>query len=493
MTRRRPLLAALALVAAAAAACAAPAVPAARQTNTDVSFHDCSKVQCADKIDGAAYQILLPKQWNGTLLLYSHGYRQAQPAPPNFTAPSTKAEPAPGYSDGDKTVSDALLKEGYALAGSAYASNGWAVADGVKADEDLYAFFVKNVAKPYRVYAWGDSLGGLVTEMLAEKHHDWVSGAAPLCGVLGGPEANLNLALDVSYSLKALFNPSLKLTGYTSWNEAVQNWVATAKIVQDQLTGPDAANAAARLMFVGALVDAPTQTSSFDGGTLQRQVEATAESVLTALGYSTFGRYDIEQRFGGDPSGNVDADYAQRINEGERTLVDTLGGKGETAKLLAQLAAGTRVSPDAAAAVKFAASGTPTGDLQIPTITMHTTADPLVLVQNENLFFQRVTANAKRTQDLVQLYIAPPKLNPAEEKGKDPDPTWTPENPAPFGAGHCNFAAESRIGIIKLLDEWVRNDVYPGRIARVDEIGSADESGYAAAFQPSAWPDPRVK
>ena len=54
-------------------------------------------------------------------------------------------------------------------------------------------------------------------------------------------------------------------------------------------------------MFIGALVDAPTQTTSSNGGTLQRQIQATAESVLTALGYSTFGRYDIEQRFGGDP------------------------------------------------------------------------------------------------------------------------------------------------------------------------------------------------
>ena len=33
----------------------------------------------------------------------------------------------------------------------------------------------------------------------------------------------------------------------------------------------------------------------------------------------------------------------------------------------------------------------------------------------------------------------------------------------------------------------------PGRIARVDDIGAADMSGYAPAFQPSVWPDPRVK
>jgi hypothetical protein len=38
--------------------------------------------------------------------------------------------------------------------------------------------------------------------------------------------------------------------------------------------------------------------------------------VLTALGYGTFGRYEIEQRVGGNPSGNADADYAARSPPG---------------------------------------------------------------------------------------------------------------------------------------------------------------------------------
>ena len=62
--------------------------------------------------------------------------------------------------------------------------------EGVAAAEDLHSWFVKNVAEPRRVYVWGESLGGLITEMLAEKHRDWVSGAAPMCGVLAGANAN---------------------------------------------------------------------------------------------------------------------------------------------------------------------------------------------------------------------------------------------------------------------------------------------------------------
>ena len=49
---------------------------------------------------------------------------------------------------------------------SAYASNGWAVADGIKAGEDLHAFFAETVGKPNRT--WGASLGGLITQALAE-------------------------------------------------------------------------------------------------------------------------------------------------------------------------------------------------------------------------------------------------------------------------------------------------------------------------------------
>ena len=58
--------------------------------------------------------------------------------------------------------------------------------------------------------------------------------------------------------------------------------------------------------------------------------------------------------------------------------------------MLAQLAAGERVTADAAARAKFDTMGNPTGDLKDPTITLHTVADPLVLVQNEKVFQERV-------------------------------------------------------------------------------------------------------
>ena len=437
----------------------------------DVAFTSCEQTGCTGEIDGARFEILMPQTWNGTLLLYSHGYRQAEAAPPAFDEPSTDPDPAPGYSSGDTRAADALLEQGYALAGSAYASNGWAVEDGVAAGEALHEHFVENVADPDRTYVWGDSLGGLITQLLAERNPDWVTAAAPLCGVLAGPTANLDVALDVSYATRTMRAPEIELTGYDDFDEAVASWQLAYDAVV--AAGGDIATGVPKILMVASLVDAPTRTATYDGGDVESQVRARAESTLTALGYSTYGRYDIEQRFGGNPSSNVDVDYAERISDEERTLIDTVGGAGTTDALLAQLAAGERLEADAGAREAFAASGTPTGAIKDPTITLHTVADPLVLVQNETVFADRVAADLERTGDLVQLYSVPPA-------------TYDPEEGAPYGAGHCNFSADERLGVITLLDDWARGGSYPATAAV--EAATGPDSGVAVGFVPGPWP-----
>lgn len=469
-------VAALAVAALVLAACGSDGSPAAdkeRDPSTDVPIKSCEEVTCEDTLDGAAYKLLLPEKWNGTLLLYSHGYRQAEAAPPDFEEPSTAPEPAPGFSDGDTGLADNLLAQGYALAGSAYATNGWAVADGVKADEDLYQFFVDEVGTPNRVYVWGDSLGGLITQVVAQKHPEWVSGAAPLCGVLGGPVANVNLSLDVAYALKTFVNPDLKLSGFTSWDDAVDNWETTADLLLEQAS--DASTGVPKILLTAALVDAPSQTRTYDGSTIESQVRGYGEAVLTALGYATFGRYDIEQRVGGNPADNSTTDYATRVSDTERELIETVS-PGATDELLAELAAGERLTADPAAQAAFAETGTPTGAVQDPTITMHTAADPLVIVQNENLFQQRYRASGS-TVDLIQLFTVPPA-------------TWSETDGAPYGAGHCNFTPESRLAVIALLDDWVKNGVFPGQTAIAAAMG--ESSGYNAVFAPGPWPDSTV-
>jgi pimeloyl-ACP methyl ester carboxylesterase len=453
----------LALLAACGGSDAGSRAAEVRSSATNVPFTGCDAVQCSGEIDGAKYEIQLPKSWNGTLLLYSHGYRQAQPAPPDFAPVTTEASAAP-----TDEVATALLDQGYALAGSAYKTNGWAVADGVAAGEQLHDWFTKNVGEPARTYVWGESLGGLITEELAEKHPDWIAGAAPACGVLGGTNLNFDLALDLSFAIKTLIYPQFKIEGYASHEEAVAAFQGAYKAVL--AATKDTANGIPKLLLVAALVDAPTQTQTYDGSTLTSQVSALVESLVTGLVFGTTVRQEIESRVGGNPSGNEDADYAPRVSATERSFIETVA-PGSTDRNLALLEAAPRVSPDAAAREKFDGLGTPTGDIKVPTVTLHTKADPLVLVQNETVFGAKVRASTAKTADLAQFYTVAPAKYAA---------------PAPYGAGHCNFSTDEMLGLVTVLNSWVRDGKYPVGPSVAAAFGK--DTGFTPAYQPGPWP-----
>jgi pimeloyl-ACP methyl ester carboxylesterase len=438
-----------------------------------VAFKNCGS-QCTGELSGAKYEIKLPSKWNGTLLLYSHGYRFAQPGPPNFSPVDTSAQVSSLDEDGTGSddVSKQLLSQGYALAGSSYKTNGWAVRDGVQAGEDLHAKFVSLVGKPNRTYVWGDSLGGLITEILAEKHPEWIDGAAPMCGAVAGPNLNFDVALDVAYAVKTLIYPDLQLTGYSSADDAAANWKAAAQAVTTA-AADTAGGGTAKVVLIGALVDAPLKTETYDGADVTSTVKALVESVLTALAFGTSGRYELEQRVGGNPSDNSKANYDNRLSDAEKSLI-TLAG-GDSSALLSQLDSGTRVTADAAARVRFESLGDTTGNIQVPTITMHTENDPLVLVSNEVILSDRALAQGRRGS-LVQLYIAPPA-------------TYSETTGAPYGAGHCVFSVQQRVGLINTLNGWVRNAVYPSATEAAPALGD----GLDPTYVPEPWPSGATK
>lgn len=464
-----------------------------RSTGTVTLKRDCTPQLCDGQRDGAAIQIKVParKSWNGTLVIWSHGYRNVGPIPADPTNPAsaiqqpdTSAQAGPS----DEVTND-LLDQGYALAGSAFKTNGWDVQDGVAADKDLYSYFSDTFGKPRRVYIWGASLGGLITETLAETHPDWVSGVAPLCGVLGGTNLNLDLALDVAYAVKTLIYPSLQLTGFASQEEAVAQWEAASQAVVAKASHGGAAGIA-DLLVIADLAGAPGKTDKYDGHDTTSIGEAYAQSIVTALGYGTWGRYDIEQRVGGNPSQNTGVNYSSRLSDADRTAINAVA-PGQLNAILAQLDAGARVSADQAARAKADQLGNPTGDIQHPTITMHTENDPLVLVQNENVFAQRVGEQPNAKGQLVQLFTAPPSRYTT----------------APYGAGHCNFTTTELVGVVTLLDNWVHYGQYagPGAAAKVldysvnnddpaakntpdKQANGTAETGYDPVFVPGAWP-----
>lgn len=447
---------------------------------------DCASATCAGTRDGAKYQIQLPttkKKWNGTLVIYSHGYRNAVPIPNDPLAPGKGESPVDTSADSAPSakVASALTGQGYALAGSGFKTDGWDVLDGVAADKDLYSYFSSTFGTPKRVYIWGISLGGLITETLAESRPSWVSGVAPLCGVLGGTNLNLDLALDVAFMVKALIYPKLTLTGFTSSAQAVAEWKAAAQAVYAKAKS-GTPEAIADLFAIAAVSGAPSKTLHYDGSTATATGSAYVEGIITALGYGTWGRYDIEQRAGGNPSGNADVDYATRVGASATATINSIA-PGQLPKLLAKLSAATKVTADPAARAKAATFGNPTGAISVPTVTMHTIADPLVISPNETVFASRVGAHNQSTL-LKQVFTAPPAKYTL----------------APYGAGHCNFTTTEAVGVITILDKWVRQGLYPApgivssalgydqaTTPALEKAGKA-KTGYVPTLGAGPWP-----
>src|SRR5678809_1151298 len=77
------------------------------------------------EINGAPYRIRVPDVWNGTLLIFAHGYRDKADHPGEIDNRSAD-DPATG------ALIAPLLAQGFALASTAYKDNGWATGDGIQ-------------------------------------------------------------------------------------------------------------------------------------------------------------------------------------------------------------------------------------------------------------------------------------------------------------------------------------------------------------------------
>ena len=438
-------------------------------TNQLEDLPTCADVECTGVLNGAAYEIVLPEEWNGTLLLYSHGYRSAYPTPPEFEPVDSSAEPAPGWASGNKSVGEALLAEGFALAGSAYAANGWAVSEGVAAGQDLIAFFTENVAEPRSVLAWGDSLGGLITASLAEIP-DLLDGAAPFCGVLAGPNLNFDLAVDVTLAAKLTVLPELPLDLPGGYEDAVRALEPSLRTLLEIAENDDDPRAGV-LLAIGAMAEAPNQTRTFDGASPSSRLSAVIEGIVTAITFGTLARYEFDQRVGGSAASSDPATFFDRIDPAE--LAEIEESYPGTADIIdVAWSAGAPVVGNEAARAAAVELGTLNGALQVPVLSLHTAADPLVIVANQTVFTEAVAARGSEELLVTGITVAPG--------------TYPQDPGAPYGAGHCNFTDATRVGAIEALSEWVETGVAPTAEGLSAALGSG--SGYDPKFTLPPWP-----
>jgi pimeloyl-ACP methyl ester carboxylesterase len=188
------------------------------------AWHNCRCKRLTGTFpDGATYLIDVPENWNKTLVLYSHGYNS--PGNPN---------PAPNVGDG--LTGYYLYTNGFALAGSSYATNGWAVHEAFQDQIAVLDAFENLVGTPAHTIAWGHSLGGMITAGLLQKYPERFSAALPMCGVVGGGVGLWNELLDQAFAFNVLIaGKTLQLTGIsnpaTNLNNA-EHYLGAAKVPQ---------------------------------------------------------------------------------------------------------------------------------------------------------------------------------------------------------------------------------------------------------------------
>lgn len=347
-------------------------------------------------IDGAKYKIEVPANWNGTLVLYSHGY--VFPGNP-FVATDV----------GDPLTGAALLSQGYALAGSSYSAQGWALQQAFHDQIALLDFFDQTCGQPARTIAWGHSLGGIITAGLVQLNPGRFSAALPMCGVLAGGIGTWNQALDGAFAFDQLLaGGTLPIVNFTpqtigsDFNQAEGILAAAQQTPQGQ----------ARLALVAALGDTPGWFNSASPEPASNDFAAQEANQFlwdsqVDFPFLFFGRLELEGRAGGNPSWNTGVNYVNQLARSSdlqevKTLYKQAGLSLE--QDLDTLNNAPRIAADPGAVNYLSQFITFNGDINIPVLTMHTTGDGLVVNQDEQAY--KSVVNSEGNGNLLrQIFV----------------------------------------------------------------------------------------
>jgi pimeloyl-ACP methyl ester carboxylesterase len=344
--------------------------------------------------DGAAYLLQCPAgAWNGTLYLYSHGY-------------VTPGSANPAQDAGDPVTAAWMLSHGYALAGSSYASTGWAIAQALPDQISTLNAFGSRYGQPRTTVAWGHSLGGIITAGLIQDYPKRFDAALPMCGVLSGGVATWNTALDGAFAFQQLIDPSLQVVNIS--NPAANLQAAEAAVQKAQQTP----QGRAKLALVAALADTPGWFTPLSPEPASSDYAAQEANQFLWDTQVTFPfifafRAELEARAGGNPSWNTGVNYVTDLLKSADlkevlALYQTAGLN--VARDLLTLNSAKRIKADPNAEAYLIKNISFDGGISVPVLTMHTTGDGLVVPENEQAYRSAVT-RAGRAGLLRQVYV----------------------------------------------------------------------------------------
>ena len=463
--------------------------------------------------DGAPYAFIAAANFNGTVFLYSHGVRPAIDIPAAYApvGPYTKtnaAEPGP-LALSDLSVINKLVAAGYGVAGSGFSRQGVNTTEALAANKELIATFKTKFPTTKTVIAWGSSLGALHTQMLAEKHPELVDGVILACPAANPQDALIAYFGDALWGFKALFDPSIKVGGYSTdpATRVTEQYANIGKVltVLGKLSAglssgawPDTASPAGKalqaagipsrsaLLTVGLMAGVSTRSKHVDGtsgptGAAETYPLAVAPAVAilenmgATLNYGTLLIADGELLAGGKVYDNTKTDYAARVAADADIYSFALSGNSAVAGIIGALAATPRETADAAAVAKIAPLIGLTGKITKPTIIFQAESEefvPASIVQwyidgyAEQYAAEKMAAMtaAKKsrsyvapTNNLVVLWAKTAAKYSKFTAAGSPDLSATQG----AGTGHCNWTAAQWLATADLMVATLKDGKFP--------------------------------
>jgi len=454
--------------------------------------------------DGAPYAMQVPANFNGTVALYSHGYRYNIDIPAGIPLiggykVTNTPEPIPG---GNTAVAQYFFSQGVAIVGSGFARQGWNPDSAIKTNVELIDTFKKQFPTTTKVVAWGSSLGGVITQGLAEKYPDLISAAAPMC-MADNVAPELTMAGDFLWGIKVLFDPTIKAGNYSAgaagnaeaYADLIKVFTVMGKLQAGVSSGawPDTSSATGKslqaagvpsrsaLLLLGLMSGIPTQSAHFDSisgpeGALKLTFPLAVSPALAVLENGTnaaalaiLATQDVELQAGGAIFDNTKTDYAARV-EGERVIYNAaLSGNTVIDALLDALSAANPGAPRAvanpAAVAKMKALHTNTGKINVPTVLMVGLADPITPAgASQRLVdlyvdqyaaekaaaikaYQKTREFKTPTNKLLMLWNTTPSSYTKFDAAGSP----ITSTPAAQGTNHCNFTSAQLVLVAKSL------------------------------------------
>jgi pimeloyl-ACP methyl ester carboxylesterase len=470
--------------------------------------------QCAGVgADGAPYTFIAAANFNGTVFVYSHGIRPAIDIPATLApvGPYTKtnaAEPGP-LAASDLSVINKLVAAGYGVAGSGFSRQAVNVTEALAANKELIATFKTKFPTTKSVIAWGSSIGALHSQMLAEKNPELVDGVILACPAANPSDALITYFGDALWGFKALFDPSIKVGGYSTdpATRVAEQYANIGKVltVLGKLSAglssgawPDTSSPAGKalqaagipsrsaLLTIGLMAGVPTRSLHVDGtsgptGAAETYPLAIAPALAVLENMGTVGNAgslliaDGELLTGGKVYDNTKTDYAARVAADADIYSFALSGNSAVAGIIAALAATPRETADAAAVAKIPALIGLSGQINKPTIIMAAESDEYTPASIAQWYIDgyaeqyaaakmKAMAEAKKSRS-----YAAPKNNlvvlwaKTAAKYSKFTAAGSPDLSAPRGAGtgHCNWTAAQWLATADLMVATLKDGKFP--------------------------------